>query len=79
MQVLCGYIDLNTYICGSTRIYAIIVATLHTQAQYINPIRCIKPQKKKKNPHRVDKELFNQDQDQLYTASRDSSNVQHLT
>ena len=29
MRVLCGYIDLNTRICGSTRIYAGIVATLH--------------------------------------------------
>ena len=28
MRVLCGYIDLNTRICGSTRIYAGIVATL---------------------------------------------------
>ena len=28
MPVLCGYIDLNTRICGSTRIYAGIVATL---------------------------------------------------
>ena len=28
MRVLCGYIDLNTRICGSTRIYAVIVATL---------------------------------------------------
>ena len=29
MRVLCGYFDLNTRICGSTRIYAGIVATLH--------------------------------------------------
>ena len=29
MRVLCGYIDLNTRICGSTRIYAGIVATLY--------------------------------------------------
>ena len=28
MRVLCGYIDLNTRICGSTHIYAGIVATL---------------------------------------------------
>ena len=28
MRVLCGYIDLYTRICGSTRIYAGIVATL---------------------------------------------------
>ena len=27
-QILCGYIDLNACICGSTRIYACIVATL---------------------------------------------------
>ena len=30
MQALCGCIDLNTHICGSTRIYAGIVATLVT-------------------------------------------------
>ena len=30
MRVLCRYINLNTRICGSTRIYAGIVATLHT-------------------------------------------------
>ena len=29
MRVLCGCIDLNTHICGSTHIYAGIVATLH--------------------------------------------------
>ena len=29
MRVLCRYIDLNTLICGSTHIYAGIVATLH--------------------------------------------------
>ena len=28
IPVLCGYIDLNTRICGSARIYAGIVATL---------------------------------------------------
>ena len=33
MRVLYGYIDLNTRICGSTRIYAGIVATL----LYITP------------------------------------------
>ena len=33
MRVLCGYIDLNTRICGSTRIYAGIVATLSLAGQ----------------------------------------------
>ena len=28
VPLLCGYIDLNTSICGSTCIYAVIVATL---------------------------------------------------
>ena len=53
MRVLCGYIDLNTRICGSTRIYAGIVATLQ--------LRLLLAQDKKTDEERVRSAFYDSD------------------
>ena len=47
MRVLRGYIDLNTRNCGSTRIYAGIVAILHARVSFFRTNQLIFLIKKK--------------------------------